>query len=74
MNKYFQIKNLCQYFDLSHDYFESRMDSDFKRNIHYLRPPSESSTKKPILWNIGAIEKWMEGDYTDEINELLARR
>lgn len=75
MKKYVQTKNLCEIFDLSIDYFQKRMNSEFIKGIHYFIPPTDSKTKKAVLWNIEALENWIKCDQIDsDLENLLARR
>lgn len=69
-----QTKNLKEIFDLSDDYFISRMGKELIQDIHYVIPPSSSKTKKAILWDINALLNWMRGNQVDqELDELLSR-
>jgi hypothetical protein len=78
MKKYVQQKNLKQVFDLSSDFFTSRLDSEFFLGVHYFIPPNSSRTKKAILWDVEAVDNWIRGhqatDPNDELTSLLNRR
>lgn len=74
MKKYAQIQTLSEIFDLSIDYFRNRMKTEFQEGVHYFRPPTNSKTKKAVLWDVGEIEKWIRQDYNDsELVSLLER-
>lgn len=75
MQKYCQTKNLKSIFDLSLDYFTSRMNIDFFEGLHYFIPPTNSKTKKAVLWDINALESWIRGNHNNdkETQELLSR-
>jgi hypothetical protein len=76
MKKYLQSKNLTEVFDLSIDYFESRMEIELFEGVHYFIPPTESKTKKAVLWDIEALDAWIRGEHNPdhELDELLKRR
>jgi len=75
LKKYAQTKNLYEIFDLSVDYFQKRMGSELILGIHYFIPPSNSKTKKAVLWDIEALENWLRGNQVDsELENLLGRR
>ncbi|WP_304543219.1 hypothetical protein [Sulfurimonas microaerophilic] len=75
MKKYLQTKNLPEIFDLSIDYFQQRMHTEFIKGIHFFIPPTNSKTKKAVLWDIEALENWLKGyEQNDELENLLARR
>ena len=75
MKKYIQTKNLKDIFDLSPDYFQKRMDSEFINGIHFFIPPTTSKTKRAVLWDIEALENWLKGNQVDtELKNLLGRR
>lgn len=74
MNIFKQTKNLKEIFDLSDDYFTKRMGKELVEGIHYVVPPSQSKTKKAILWDVNALINWMKGNHIDsELDELLSR-
>jgi len=76
MKKYIQTKNLTKVFDLSIDYFKTRMEIEFFEGIHYFIPPTTSKTKKAVLWDFEAIDRWIRGEQNqnEELAELLERR
>jgi hypothetical protein len=63
-------------FDLSSDFFTSRLGSDFFVGVHCFIPPSSSKTKKAILWDFEALDNWIRGYQVadNELNSLLNRR
>lgn len=72
MEKYIQIKKLAAIFDLSKQYFEKRMqykDKPFDTNnifvegVHFFRPPSNSKTKKIVLWHIESVEAMIRNEF-----------
>jgi len=74
VKKYIQEKNLKEYFDLSIDYFKSRKGTELFEGVHYFVPPSNSRTKKAILWKIEAVENWLTGNkINNELDDLLSR-
>ena len=86
MKKYAQLENLCEIFDLSRDYFKRRMqcfgdipdpDKPFKEGVHFFKPPSCSKTKKALLWDIEAVDRWIRSggiaETDTELAELLRR-
>lgn len=74
MQKYIQTKNLPLIFDLSCDFFKSRMGSEFIEGVHFFIPPHSSRTKKAVLWEVSKIENWLKGNQIDaELEELLNR-
>jgi len=76
MQKYIQTKNLTKVFDLSVDYFKNRMEIEFFEGVHYFIPPTTSKTKKAVLWDCEAINRWIRGECNPdkELDELLKRR
>ena len=80
MKKYAQLKTLCEIFDLSEDYFVTRMESEkrpnapFRKGVHFFIPEESSKTKKAILWDIQAVENWIRGHHVDnELENFLKR-
>ena len=61
MNIFKQTKNLKEIFDLSDDYFTSRMGKELIKDIHYVIPPSSSKTKKEPLQSIAPcpVKVWV---------------
>lgn len=76
--EYVQVDNLSQIFDLSVDYFMSRRGIDFFLGVHYFIPPTNSKTKKAILWDLNEIRNWLRSSSSSptvdtELAELLQR-
>jgi len=72
-----QQHNLVNVFDLSVDYFKSRIDEDFFEGVHFF-PQSNSKTKKVVLWDIPEVKKALKNPTTrieanPEVAELLKR-
>jgi hypothetical protein len=69
-------------FDLSIDFFKQRKNKEFFQGTHYFIPPTNSKTKKAVLWSIEAIENWLITEsigsnrikIDSEIENLLKRR
>lgn len=77
MKKYIQHKDLRKIFDISPDYFKARMYKELIEGIHFIIPPTNSRTKKIILWNIEELDKWLRSNKSsnkDEIDALLKRK
>lgn len=75
MKKYIQEKNLSEIFDLSVDFFRKRKGVEFFKDYHYFVPPSNSSTKKAVMWDIQAVDNWIRGNQAEnEVLELLNRK
>jgi len=73
--KFAQTKNLTKIFDLSPDFFQKRINTEFYEGIHFFIPPTSSKTKKAVLWDIDAIDNWIKSKKTNnELYELLKRR
>lgn len=79
--KYVQEAHLKEVFDLSKDWFVRRKDILFFEKVHFIIPPTESKTKKAVLWDITATEATLRGEcialndeIDQEIKELLERR
>jgi len=66
--KYAQIQTLSEIFDVSEEYFRKRMHREFQQGVHFFIPPSTSRTKKIVLWDISAIEKWLKEKDTNAAN------
>jgi hypothetical protein len=61
----------------SPNYFKSRIGKYFFGGIHFIIPPTTSSTKKIILWNMEELEKWLQSKISSndlEIALLLNRK
>lgn len=84
-----QRATLSEMFDLSEDYFKNRMcyrgqKSDpfkkpFVEGIFFFIPPTQSVTKKAVLWDVAMVESYLRNEYIptvevdDELAELLSR-
>jgi hypothetical protein len=66
--KYAQLQTLSEIFDISQEYFRKRMHGEFKQGIHFFIPPSQSRTKKIVLWDITAVEKWLKENDSSAAN------
>lgn len=72
MKRYAQLKTLVDIFDLSEDWFKKRMASEehperpFKEGIFYFVPPTDSRTKKAILWDVEVVEAYIRGELQSE--------
>lgn len=75
MKKYIQEKKLPDFFDLSIDFFRKRKETEFFKGIHYFVPPTNSPTKKAVLWDVEAVDNWIRGNQVEsEVLELLNRK
>lgn len=75
MKRYAKLKTLCEIFDLSEDWFKRRMATEahpnnpFVEGIFFFVPPSESSTKKAVLWDVEVMEAYIRGEFTAPVSE-----
>lgn len=72
MKKYIQHKGLHEIFDISPDYFKTRMHKELFEGKHFIIPPTNSSTKKIILWDIEELDKWLRSSKSSNQNEIYA--
>ena len=72
---YIQQANLKEIFDLSVDYFTSRINKEFFEGIHFHVPPSNSNTKRAVLWDYEKLDSWINSSPTkDNVLDLLKRK
>lgn len=67
--RYLSTKNIAEMYDISCDFFRSRMDTTFQRGVHYVQHDKQC----PIRWNVEAVEQWWNGTNKTAHNELVER-
>lgn len=69
MKKYLSTANIAALYDVSCDFFRNRMETTFKRGIHFV----QHDRSCPIRWDIEAIEAWWRGENKSLHDDLIER-
>ena len=69
MKRFLSAKKLAEIYDVTAEFFYNRMDSTFKRGVHYIQHDKNC----PIRWDVDEIRDWWYGKKEEPHNDLIEK-